>query len=716
MTGKKKEFTDDPSGWAKRWTAEFASARNKPYKRWKEEARKVIHRFLDDKRGEMETVGELQSKLNLFHSNVIILQSMLYGRLPKVEVDRTFADAEDDVARVAGVMLGRMLNQDIQNAGEDYSTVLRSSLQDRLLPGIGSARIKYDFKMETKPVEPILDPETGETKAEGFDDEQITDEWVDTVYTHWQDQLWSPARTYSELRWKAYRSFLGHDELVKRFGEDIADDLPKKPVVSSTKKEGDTTDEGDIDPQSEVWEIWDKRSRYVYWFVEGYDKTLDKQEDPLELEGFWPDPPPMIANLTTTRYMPRSDYAIAQDLYNEIDKLQTRISILTDACKSIGFYDKQNAGIKRAMEEGVENDLIPVDNWAMYAEKGGAKGIVDWVPLENVANTISTLTEQLNIKIQQLYQVTGMSDIMRGASQPYEAAATTKAKQESASVRVQALQDDFARFATDLQKLKVEVIQNFYQPYCIIQQSNIEMTVDGQDPMLVQQAVELIKDKKRAQWKITVRPESLAIIDYARLKADRMEYINALAMFMQSSAPLVQLDKKVVPILLELLKWGLAGFKGSNEIEGVLDKAISLFQKQADAPDTKPDPAQQKMQMEMQKMQGEAQMAREEHQADMAQTQQKGQLALQEMQQKFQLELAKMNQEMKQDQQMFQLELKKMMMELFFKKQELQADQNAQANEQATQFAFNTAEREHEAKLRLQSEDKGNGGGNGAQI
>jgi hypothetical protein len=194
-----------------------------------------------------------------------------------------------------------------------------------------------------------------------------------------------------------------------------------------------------------------------------------------------------------------------------------------------------------------------------------------------------------------------------------------------------------------------------------------------------------------------------------------MEYINALAMFMQSSAPLVQLDKKIVPILLELLKWGLAGFKGSNEIEGVLDKAISLFQKQADQPDTKPNPEQMKMQAEMQKMQMEGQMAKEEHAAKMQLEQQKGQQSMQEAQQTFQLELMKMKAEIQQDQQKFQLELKQMLMEMQFKKQELQVEVQAKAQEQADQFAFNTAEREHEEAVQVRSDKREDARGNGAE-
>lgn len=705
MSNDKPEFENTPEGRASYWNAEFAVA-EREIKKFHKQGKMVNHKFLDDKRSDDgEVVGELQSKLNLFHSNTVMLQAMLYGRLPKVEVDRTFADANDDKARVAGVILTRMLNQDIQAAGEDYSSVLRQCLQDRLLSGLGSARVRYDYVAEKVHTPAIMHPEMNVEMAPAVEEERKTEEWVDTVYTHWTDQLWSPARTYGELRWKAYRSFMTKDELTKRFGEEIAKKLPKTNRVPGSDGKKDSA----VISQTEVWEIWDKQRKKVEWFVKGYPNTLEEQDDLLELEGFWPDPPPMIANVTTTKWMPRSDYALAQDLYMEIDVLQTRITVLTEACRCVGFYDKQNTGVKRAMEEGVENDLIPVDNWAMYAEKGGAKGVVDWFPIESVAATIQILSGKQTEKIQQLYQVTGMSDIMRGASQPYEAAATSKAKVQFASIRVQALQDDFARFASDLQSLKVQIIQRFYDAECIKKQSNIMSTMDGQDEELIDAAIALIKDHETMKWRVTIRPESLALADYAQLKQDRMEYINALAMFMQSAAPLVQLDKEITPILLELLKWGLAGFKGSNEIEGILDKAVTLYQQKAQQPNDKPDPAAQKAQAEMQKMQMEGKMAQEEHQAKMQLEQQKGQQAMQEAQLTFQLEVAKLKAELQQDQQKFQLELKQMMMEFGFKKQELATEVQAKRIEQQDQLIYNSAEREHEEKIRIQSEDKGNG-------
>lgn len=678
MAEKAADFKETPEGWQARWTDEFASA-NKFVDKWHKQSDKVVERFLDIRAREDNAHT---TRLNLFHANIVTLQAMLYGRMPKVEVDRRFADAEDDVARVAGQMLQRILNTDIESAGEDYSCVLRAALGDRLLVGLGTARLKYDFEEKTTQVPAQIDPTTGAEMAPAYEDTQITDEWVDTVYTHWKDILWSPCRTYSEMRWRAYRAYLHRDELIARFGKELGNAIP-------LNSKGPTGDKDLADSlaemwnQAEVWEIWDKQNKKVFWYVHGFSKICDMKDDPLQLEGFYPEPPAMLANVTTSRYLPKADFVMAQDLYNQIDELETRISLLTDACRAVGVYDKNNEGIKKMLDEGVENQLVPVDNWAAFSEKGGLKGVVDWLPIEQIATTIEILTKKQGDLVNQLYQVTGMADILRGAAAQAGVSATEQAiKAKFASIRIQALQDEFARFASDLQRIKAEIIARHYQPYCILQQSNIEATTDAQ---LAQPAMELIKQPDVTRWKIQIKPETLAMVDYAQLRMERTEYITALSTFLQSSAPLVEMDASAAPFLMQLMKWGLAGFKGSNEIEGVVDQAISTMEKKLQqGGGEKPDPAAMKAQAEIQKIQMQMQMLQEKHQLEM-----------QKLSLEFKLEIQQMQLEN-------QLETKKMLLEVWAEKQK----QEAQLQANSTEAIINAGAK----KVEMESRPKGTGG------
>ena len=610
------------------WNDELTSAQKRTRK-WREKGNKIVDRF----QGRTGPEEKVIFSLNLFNSNVTTIQSMLYGRMPQVDVSRRYADADDDKARVAAEILSRILNTDINDTEDSYTVSLKYALQDRLLPGLGIARLRYDFEEESEEVEEEMDG-----VLEMREEATLIDEWAPIEYVHWKDFLWGYAKIWGDVPWVAFRSYLTKAEMTSRFGKKKADAAEyiqtktEKDNISQSNVEEHTTNT-DVAP---VWEIWCRSNEMVHWINKGMDHLLDEEEDPLELDGFFPCPMPMMANLTTDNTIPVADFVIAEDLYNEIDVLQTRIKILTKAVKAVGAYDKSNDGVKRIMQEGVDNDLIPVDNWAMFAEKGGLKGTIDWIPIDAVVNALIRLKEMRDDTISLLYQVTGLSDILRGASTEARISATEQSlKAKFASIRVQALQDEFARFASDLQRLKVEIISRHFDPQTIITQSNIMVTPDKE---IVPSAIELIKQPELAQWRIEVRPESVAMVDYAQLKAERTEYLTALATFMQSSAPLIQQGgPAVAPVLLEMLKWGMAGFKGSQQIEGVLDKAISQLQKSLSQPDQgqKENPEQQK-----------AQMAQQKAQADMMKQQQKAVQELQKMNTQLQIDLVRIKAEL----------------------------------------------------------------------
>lgn len=611
------------------WNDELSVAYKELKEKFHDKGDKVVDKFLDK-----ENSDDLeQIRLNLFHSNIVTLRSMLFGQQPKVDVSRRFQDASDDVGRVASLLFERLLNNDIELETDTYQDALRYALDDFLIPGLGTARVRYD--MEEK---------------EGA----VTNETVPTDYVHWKDFLWSPCRTWNECRWVAFRTYLRKNEVVKYFSEEIADRIEFK------SNKGDEEDR-QKDPQkcAEIWEIWDKEERKVCWFSFGYKELLKKKDDPLKLSGFWPCPRPMLANTTTKSLIPKPEYTYAQDLYEEVDVLESRIARLTRACKAAGVYDKNSDGVQRLLNEGVENTLIPVESWAAFAEKGGLKGQIDWLPIEEIAKVIDILSAKRTEKINLLYQTTGMSDILRGSTDPRETKGAQELKSRFASVRIQAIQDMFAEFASDLQRLKAEIISRHFSPESIFKQANATALSEA-DKALLQPAMELIKSPDDLLWRITVRPESVAMMDYAQLKQERTEYINALAMYMQSSAPLLQVDTGITPYLLELLKWGLAGFKGSAAIEGTIDRAIVQAQQAAAQKASQPPPPDPKV---------EAQKAKA--QADMQQAQMEFQLDVKRMQAEMQMEAAKFQREMAQDQQKHQLEIQKMQMEIAMLQQKL---------------------------------------------
>lgn len=647
------DFKKNPKGQYSYWSEEIQSAK-KRLEKWHQKGDSIIDRYLSKIISTEQTTGTKTTRLNLFHSNMSLVQAMLFGNLPKVDVSRKYADQHDDVARVASEIAERMLNLDIQDNSAEYDSILRAILQDRLLPGLGCARVRYDTEFSTvvdeEEMVEVLDPTTGdvlEIAKEEKSHEELDYEDATIEYYHWRDVLWGWSRTWSKLPWLAFRTYLTKDQARERFGKKVADKLIYKTEdKSGDEKTASQPEENSNWQKTEIWEIWDKEQNEVVWWSHGFEKTLDKELDPLQLDDFYPTPPFLLANPTTTLYMPTPDYVLSEDLYNEIDILQTRIAVITEAVRVIGLYDSETEEIARMFKESKENDLIPVSNWAMFAEKGGLPGGVSWFPIEEVVKALRELIIVRDQTIELLYQITGFSDILRGGGTKERESATAQGlKAKFGSARLQGIQDQFATYVGSLMNLKLEVISKHYDADTIIQQSNIGVvTADAQ---YVDAAVALIMDPDALQLRVTVQAESLAMVDFAQKKQERTEFMVMLSNLLKTLPGFLQIVPNSLPAVLEMLQWSLAGFKGAQSVEGVLDKAIAEALNNPAKP--KDDGGAAKAAADMQKLQLEIQRDQQKHQNAVELENQRKQNKLEELMANLQADLKKINAKMTAD-------------------------------------------------------------------
>lgn len=614
---EEQTYDDTPTGIVARWGVEFSAAK-KHVENWHKRGNAAVRRF----KGELLSKRDDKDKArwNLFTSNVQTKQAILFGQTPTVDVGRRFGDPNDDVARVASEMLERLLNTDIETNATTEALSFEYALSDFLLPGMSFVRVRYEFDEEmSEEVEAMVGPDGVELAPAVPAVSTKTNERCVTDYVHWKDVLWSPCKVFSELRWVAFRAEMSREQLEKRFG-----DIGK--LVPLNAKKADSTSEEKIDQpwsRADVWEVWDKERKEVCWYVEGFRELLDTKSDPLELNGFWPFPRPMVANWTTDSLLPTTDYFLAQDLYNQIDKLTQRIDLLEGAIRVAGVYDQTSEGVKRLLTEtsADTNELIPVPNWAAFTEKGAIAGAISWLPIEMIIGVHDKLSATRGELVQALHQLTGMSDIMRGQRDPGSKGPVTATEQSIkarfGSVRMQRTQDEFARFVTETQQIKAEIVGKHFSPETIVERSNIMLTSDAQ---YAEQAVQLLQSE-HGRWRVQVKPDSVALQDFAGDQNDAQAFVQGISGFLTAAAPLAQSMPGATPMLLEMLQLVMTRFKFSDEAEGIMDRAIAQARdaqaKQAGQPPP-PDPKviaaqmkaqadQQKSQLEMQKLQVEAQ-------------------------------------------------------------------------------------------------------------
>jgi hypothetical protein len=106
-------------------------------------------------------------------------------------------------------------------------------------------------------------------------------------------------------------------------------------------------------------------------------------------------------------------------------------------------------------------------------------------------------------------------------------------------------------------------------------------------------------------------------LDEQQNKQERMEFIGAFSNFLREAVTAGQQVPELTPLIMQVLKFGVAGFKAGRQIEGTIDVAMQqLVQNQAQAKaNPQPDPEAAKMQMEQAK--GQADMQIEQMKAQM---------------------------------------------------------------------------------------------------
>lgn len=580
-----------------------------------EHGRKVYQRY-EDERESFDSVDA--KKANFFYANVNTQKESLYNSPPKPSVERlNKGNYNDDVARVASLIMSRCLEYQVHCA-EGFEESINAAILDRLVPGIGQVWVQF--------------VEDGKLKIE---------------YVFWEDFLYEPVRTWSACGWVARRIPLTKDEIKEKFGKDID--------AESMRSEDDTPEEILRDKLA-VYEIWDKKSRKVLFVTKGVEEPLKTVDDPMKIRGFFPCPRPLIANPTSKKFLPITDYHFAQDQYIQIDILYGRIQLIIEAIKVAGLYDSSNTGIQNMLQRG-ENSLIPVDNWAMFAERGGAKGMIDWYPVEQVATVLQHLTGQFEFAKQILYEITGMADIVRGASNQYETAAAQQIKAQFASVRLGGAQREVAKFVRGVLRIMADVIGSTFSDEKI---AAMVQPLSEPDMQYAQQGLQILRSPEFSAYKVDIQADSLTQADWALEKQQRMEIVGTLGQMIAQALPMAEQVPEMATLVAQLTKFAVAGFKGSIEIEGWLDQQIDQLLQRAQQPQPpKPNPEQQKMQLEQQKTEQKMQLE-----------QQKGEREAQKMQMEMQMEQQKHALEV----QKAEMDIRMKQMELMFKKQEAQLD------------------------------------------
>lgn len=510
--------------------------------------------------------------------------------------------AQDKAEKDYGDMIERAITVQIDD--DRLDTEIERSAQDAFLAGRGIVRVKMEADLQ---------------------EEQISGERICFEAISWRDYRQGPGTRWENVEWIAFRHCVPRETLEN----DIAD----KAMLDSQTTPATGLDDNDDDVA--FWEIWNKEKKEVSFVREHDNKMLNKKPDPLGLKEFFPIPHPVQPLALTGKMTPVCPFSIYRQLADELDTITVRINKVMKGLKVRGIMAGDATKLVE-LADADDNEIRVETDLEGLAQTGGLEKAIMWWPVEQAVKVLAQLYQQRDILKASIYEITGISDIVRGASHASETATAQQIKTQWGSLRIQKMQRLIERQVRDIFCIMAELITSKFSDKTLYQMTAIEMT-DG--------IRQLMNEPVLASYRVDVESDSTVRADLTHQKKDMTEFLSGTANFFSTMGPLIQESPEAAGPVAEIYASMARVFKLGRNAESALEELKSIAKKAGDQP--RPNPEADKMQADMQIKQAEMQMKQAEGQAKIQVETQKQQyeheramVQLQNEQQKVQNEAA----------------------------------------------------------------------------
>lgn len=630
----KEELGTTPRATVKRWNLELKLA-DKREADWRKKAQKVFDRYRQKE--------SKKNSFNILWANTETLRPALYNSVPTPDVRRRFKDG-DKLGKAVSEVLQRSISYSCDTY--DFDGCIKGDVLDMLLPGRAVSRVRYIPTLTQVGVtEETHDEEleTHEPAGEALEgnSEELTWEQVVIERVQWDDFRHGMGKEWSEVSWVAFRHRLTREEMKEKFGE-IGEEIPLDDPDDDDIKAEKETKISDLFKTATVWEIWDKDEKKVLFIAPSYkEEPALEVDDPLNLLGFFPIPKPLMAVEDSSSLVPTPLYELYREQAEELDTISTRINTLIKGLKFRGIYDSTISELSELMR-GQDNDLIPAQNVTALLERGGLEKAIWFMPIEMAANVLKILYEQRNAAKQVIYEITGIADIVRGASIASETATAQSIKDKWSNIRLKRMQQEVQRYIRDLIRLKAELIAEKFQVETLKQmtglkfpsleekqQAQMQYQMAQQQAQMAQQQgqqaqmpppppdipaweeiEQVLRDDAQRSYKVDIETDSTIAATVDQDMQAIQQVTQAMGVVLKEFMPLVQMGDLPIEAMKELLMTISRRARFGNALEDALDKMQQ--------PQQKPDPAAQKAQADAQAKQQELAADEKLNQARMA--------------------------------------------------------------------------------------------------
>lgn len=553
---------ENPSEFAAAWV-KAVEASSQEERDWREsDAKKAVEAY---RGGRDSPMGDF----NLYHANVQTVVPTLYSSRPVPDARRRYL-SDDPVAKEASDVIERALNYAIDT--QDFDQTIVQAVRDLATVGRGVVRIVYD---------PEIDENT----------DTVAHEEVKFKYVPWKHFRRGQGRVWEDVTWIAFEHFLSKKEISRIAEPDI--DLDEIAYEYSVIGEEDRAPARGSGPtrRARVWEIWDSETRTVILIAPCHKKgPLAVRDDPLGLKGFFPIPRPLQGLGETGSLVLITPYSVNEELYDDLQRTSARLRHLVKQVRPRGGYAGDMDVVRIA--EADDGELVPLINIDAMMATGGAglDRLITWFPLDPTIKAIQVLLGRIAELKQEIYEVTGLSDIIRGATDPDETFGAQQIKNQWGSVRIQALQIEVQRFIRDLFRIAGEMFVEQFSPQTLAHMTGIDIKPE---------TLELMQDETARGFRIDIESDSTIQGDLMRNQQQMQGFMQGTSRYLQAVAPAVMQGVLPPEIAVEIFSAFARQFRLGKQAEDALDQLADGIKTGARNLDPQAGQREQK-QMEMQ--------------------------------------------------------------------------------------------------------------------
>jgi hypothetical protein len=303
--------------------------------------------------------------------------------------------------------------------------------------------------------------------------------------------------------------------------------------------------------------------------------------DPLGLKEFYPIGEPVQPIVVTGNLDPIVPFKQYRKLADELDRITARINALVDGLRNRGVTMGSTQDIAR-LAEAEDNEIITASDIEALAQMGGLEKAIAWWPIDRAMQVIAQLYEAREQTKQSIYEITGISDIIRGASNMGETATAQQIKTQWGSLRIRKLQGLIQRYVRDLFCLTSELIATKFSVEAIQQSSG--MQIDEQVMMLLRDPT--------SHYRIDVETDSTLRSDLVFNQQQMAQFLQGTAQYFQIVAPALAQAPNAIEPAIQMYASFARQFNLGRQAEDALENLILAAQQAAQqAGEEQPDPA-----------------------------------------------------------------------------------------------------------------------------